>query len=69
MNKTLKIIKYQIKDNIQSRWIIGFFIFFLTFTYWLINFTGDAPKVILSILNMILIVIPLISLVFGAIYI
>lgn len=69
MNKTLKIIKYQIKDNIQSRWIIGFFIFFLTFTYWLINFTGDAPKVILSILNMILIVIPLISLVFGSIYI
>ena len=69
MNKTLKIIKYQIKDNIQSRWIIGFFIFFMTFTYWLINFTGDAPKVILSILNMILIVIPLISLVFGSIYI
>ncbi|MBI1931296.1 MAG: ABC transporter permease subunit [Ignavibacteriales bacterium] len=69
MNKTLKIIKYQIKDNIQSRWIIGFFIFFMTFTYWLINFTGDAPKVILSILNMILIVIPLISLMFGSIYI
>lgn len=69
MKKTLKIIKYQIKDNIQSRWIIVFFIFFLVFSFWIITFTGNVSKVILSILNLILIVLPLISLIFGTIYI
>lgn len=69
MNKTLKIIKYQIKDNIQSRWIIGFFLFFLAFSVWIITFTGNVSKVIMSILNLILIVLPLISLIFGTIYI
>jgi len=69
MSITLKIIKYQVKDNLQSRWIIGFFLFFLIFSYWLISFTEDSHKVLLSILNMIIIVIPLICLVFGTIYI
>lgn len=69
MGKTIKILQYQIKDNLQSKWIIGFFLFFLIFSYWLISFTGDASKVLLSILNMIIIVVPLICLVFGTIYI
>lgn len=69
MKNILKIIKYQIKDNIRSKWIIGFSLFFLIISYWLISFTGDSSKVILSLLNIVLIVIPLISIVFGTIYI
>lgn len=69
MNRILKIVKYQIKDNIRSKWIIGFSLFFLIISYWLISFTGDSSKVILSLLNIVLIVIPLISIVFGTIYI
>jgi len=69
MNKILKIIKYQIQDNIRSKWIIGYTIFFLIVSYWLISFTNDSSKVILSLLNIVLIVIPLISIVFGTIYI
>ncbi|MCB0745346.1 MAG: ABC transporter permease subunit [Ignavibacteriales bacterium] len=69
MNRILKIVKYQIKDNIRSKWLIGFSLFFLIISYWLISFTGDSSKVILSLLNIVLIVIPLISIVFGTIYI
>lgn len=69
MNSIIKIIKYQIQDNIRSKWIIGCFIFFFAFSYWLISFTGEAAKVIMSLLNIILIIIPLISIVFGTIYI
>ena len=69
MNNILKIIKYQIQDNIQSKWIIGLSLFFLIISYWLVSFTVDSSKVILSLLNIVLIVIPLISIVFGTIYI
>ncbi|KAB2846908.1 MAG: ABC transporter permease, partial [Melioribacteraceae bacterium] len=65
----MKIIKYQMQDNIRSKWIIGCFVFFFAFSYWLISFTGEAAKVIMSLLNIILIIIPLISIVFGTIYI
>ncbi|OGU36003.1 MAG: nitrous oxide metabolic protein [Ignavibacteria bacterium GWB2_35_6b] len=65
----IKIIKYQMQDNIRSKWIIGCFVFFFAFSYWLISFTGEAAKVIMSLLNIILIIIPLISVVFGTIYI
>lgn len=69
MNSLLKILKYQMQDNIRSKWVLGCFLFFLAFTYWIISFTGEAPKVIMSLLNIILIVIPLISIVFGTVYI
>ncbi len=69
MKKIMKIIKYQFQDNIRSKWIIGFSIFFLIISYWLISFTDNSSKVILSLLNIVLIVIPLISIVFGTIYI
>jgi len=69
MNSIIKIIKYQMQDNIRSKWIIGCFVFFFAFSYWLISFTGEAAKVIMSLLNIILIIIPLISVVFGTIYI
>ena len=68
MNSLINIIKYQVQDNFRSKWILGCFIFFLTFSYWLISFTGDAAKVIMSLLNIILILIPLISIIFGTIY-
>lgn len=69
MNKTLKIIKYQIQDNLRSKWLIGLFLILIIFSYWLISFTGESYKVLMSLLNLIIIVIPLISIIFGTIYI
>jgi Cu-processing system permease protein len=68
MNRMLKIVKYQIQDNIRSKWIMGLFIFFLIISYWLVSFTNDSSKIVLSLLNIVLVVIPIISIVFGTIY-
>lgn len=67
--KTLAaIIRFQIHDTLRSKWLITYTLFFLILTYGLLSFTKDPGKVILSLLNINLIVIPLTSLVFGTIY-
>lgn len=63
-----KIIKYQMHDNLRSKWIIGLFIFYLSVTYWLVSFSGDSSKVLLSLLNITIILNPLICIVFGTVY-
>jgi Cu-processing system permease protein len=69
MNVTAKIIKYQLKDLVRSRWLLGYTIFFLVATETLLRFGGDPTKAIVSLTNVVLLMIPLISLVFGTIFI
>ncbi|MCO6473484.1 MAG: ABC transporter permease subunit [Melioribacteraceae bacterium] len=63
-----KIIKYQMHDNLRSKWIIGLFLFYSAASYWLISFSGDSSKVLLSLLNITIILNPLICIVFGTVY-
>ena len=65
---TLKIIKYQLQDVIRSRWIIFYTLFFWLITDALFRFGGSGEHVILSLMNVVLIVIPLVSIVLGAMY-
>lgn len=63
-----KILRYVIHNTIRSKWII-FYLFFYFFTgYALFAFSGDVNKVYISLMNIVLIVIPLVSLIFGSIY-
>lgn len=64
----LKIISYQIHDMSRSMWLIIYTLFFLVVGYGLTNFSSDAPKVLISIMNITLIIIPLVSIIFGTIY-
>ncbi len=68
MKILLKIIRYQIHDISRSKWIIIYTTFFLLITYGLISFSNDSSKVILSLLNVALIIIPLVSIIFGTVY-
>lgn len=68
MRDIAKIIKYQMHDNIRSKWIIGLFLFYSSASYWLISFSGDSSKVLLSLLNITIILNPLICIVFGTVY-
>lgn len=61
----IKVLKYTIRDFIRNRWILSYFGFFLIITWSLLYFTHDPDKGIASLLNVILMLIPLISLVFG----
>ena len=68
MNITLKIIKYQLQDVLRGKWIIFYALLFLVITDTLFRFGGDASRVLISLMNVVLIVIPLISIVFGSLY-
>ena len=68
MNTTFKIIRYEIQDVWRSKWIIFYTLLFLLITDSLFRFGGDSARVILSLMNVVLIVIPLVSIVFGSMY-
>lgn len=66
--KTLTILKYQWEDLIRGKWIIGYSLIYLLISDALIRFGGAGPKAMLSIANIMLLLIPLVSLLYGALY-
>jgi Cu-processing system permease protein len=66
--KTLKIAKYQIRDVVRSRWVLFYGLFFLVLTDALFRFGGSGERVLLSLMNVVLIAVPLVSVVLGAMY-
>ena len=64
---TLKITQYELNDVVRGKGIIGYALFFAIIAEALIRFSG-GPKALLSLSNVVLIVIPLVCLLFGAIY-
>jgi Cu-processing system permease protein len=65
---TIKIIKYQLQDVLRSRWVLFYGLFFLVTTDALFRFGGDGERVVLSLMNVVLIVVPLVGIVLGAMY-
>ncbi len=65
---TMKITRYQLRDVLRSRWILLYGVFFLLLTDLLFRFGGSGERVILSLLNVVLIGIPLVAVVLGAMY-
>lgn len=66
--KTLTVLKYQWKDLIRGRWIIGYLLIYLLLTDTLIRFGGTGPSTLLSIANIMLLFIPLVSMIYGVLY-
>lgn len=63
-----KILKFEFSNVIRSRWIIFFFSFFFLVSYSLFTFESNIQKSLLSLFNLIIYLVPLISLVFGTMY-
>ena len=64
----LKILKYTLFDLSRSRWNYIYFTFYLVFTCALLFLSGDVSKVVISLMNIILILCPLIASMFGVMY-
>lgn len=64
----LRIIKYVLYDILQNRIVIGYTLFLLAVSIGLFNLSGDPTKGIASLLNIVLIVVPLVSIVFSTIH-
>lgn len=64
---TTKIIHYEVRDVLRSRSLIAYALFFLGLTDVLLRF-GGGTRAALSLMNVVLLLIPLVSIVFGTIY-
>lgn len=68
MNTILKVFKYQARDAMRSRWLIAYALFFILVTDGLLRFSGDPMKAQLSLISVVLFLVPLVSIVFGTVY-
>lgn len=68
MNNTFKIFKYSFIDLLRSKWTILYIVFFLFTSFSLLYFSSDLPKAIVSLMNVVVVLVPLISTMLGVIY-
>lgn len=68
MSTTAKIVRYELRDVVRSRWLVGYALFFLALSGALLRFSDSGAKALLSLMNVVLFVIPLVSIVFGTMY-
>jgi len=64
----LKILKYSIYDLLRSRWSYVYFIFYLFLAFILLFLNNDLNKAIITLMNIIIILTPLIGTIFGVMY-
>ena len=68
MTTTAKVLKYELRDIARSRAIVVYTLFFLVASELLFRFSGGSAKALLSLANVTLIVVPLVSLVLGTMF-
>lgn len=68
MELVFKILKFEFNNVLRSKWIIFFFLFFLSISYALFSFENNLQKSLLSLFNLSVYLVPLISLIFGTMY-
>ena len=64
-----KIIKYVVIDILRNKIILAYTLFLLLISLSIFNLEDNAAKGLLSLLNIILIIVPLVSIMFAAIYV
>jgi Cu-processing system permease protein len=68
MRTVARIVRYEVRDVARSRWLLAYLLFFLLTTDALLRFGGSGAKAAVSLTSVVLFVIPLVSLVYGAMY-
>jgi Cu-processing system permease protein len=64
-----KIIKYVIVDILRNKVVLAYTIFLLAISLSVFNLENNTTKGLLSLLNIILIIVPLVSIIFSTIYV
>ena len=68
MNVTMRIAGYAIRDLARSRWLFAYAAFFMIATFALLQFSDSQTKAMLSLVNVVLLIVPLANVVFGVMY-
>lgn len=69
MKATTRVLKYELHNVVRSRAVLAYALLLLVLTDVLFRFGGEGPRVVLSLLNVVLLFVPLVSIVFGTMYI
>ncbi|MDA9774680.1 ABC transporter permease, partial [Algibacter sp.] len=64
----LKILKYSFYDLIRSRWSYVYFSFYLLLGSVLLFLNNDLSKAVITLMNVIIVLVPLIGTIFGVMY-
>lgn len=64
----LKILKYSFYDLIRSRWSYVYLLFYLALGFVLLFLNNDLSKAVITLMNIIIVLVPLISTIFGVMY-
>lgn len=64
----LKILKYSFYDLMRSRWSYAYFAFYLLLGFVLLFLNNNLDKAVITLMNIIIILTPLIGTVFGVMY-
>jgi Cu-processing system permease protein len=64
----MQIAKPQARNVLRSRWLLCYLLFFIAVAEGLLRFTGGDAKMILSLGNIVLFVVPLVAVIYGTIY-
>ncbi|WGF91617.1 ABC transporter permease [Aequorivita marisscotiae] len=64
----LKILKYSFYDLMRSRWSYVYFLFYLLLGIVLLFLNNDLSKAVITLMNVIIILVPLIGTIFGVMY-
>jgi Cu-processing system permease protein len=62
------VARAQARNVVRSRWLLAYVGFFAVVSDALLRFGGDATRALLSLVNVVLFVVPLVGLVFGTTY-
>jgi len=65
---TWKIMRWVARDVLRSFWIFSYTAFFLALSIAFFTFFEEPSRILLSLLNLVLMVVPLVSLVFSLTY-
>ncbi|HEU5171760.1 MAG TPA: ABC transporter permease subunit [Gemmatimonadales bacterium] len=68
MLTSLRLLWYQLEDVRRSRGVLAFTLVLLGTTELLVRFGGGGPRVALSLMSVVLLPLPLVSLLFGTVY-
>ena len=68
MTTITRIMRYVLLDVLRNRWVLGYALFFLIATDAMLRLDGTGARAIVSLLNLVLLLVPLVTIVFGTMY-
>jgi len=69
MRTVRKVLGSQLRNVMRSRWVLGYALLLFGMTELLLQFGGSGERALLSLLNVVLLLLPLVSVIFGTLYV